>query len=146
MSTPTTTPIPIVLVGIHTSIGEAVAAGLRPEFDSTSPSPSLYSPFPLSPLPLSIPIPPLTNPIAVIRFIQTYPAAESDLPYLLRGEAPPTAPTNAVGSADYSRGPARAIVFGRGFSQKQAEDLYAANKDNTNTTPTTARARRRERA
>ncbi|KAI1744795.1 hypothetical protein F4680DRAFT_235385 [Xylaria scruposa] len=96
MSTQTPT-IPVVLVGIHTEIGEPVSEGLRPEFD-------------------------------VIRFVQTFSAAQADLPYLLRGEEPPTPPTNSVGSADYSRGPARAVLFGRGFSQKQAEDLYNANK------------------
>ncbi|KAI0449566.1 hypothetical protein F5B21DRAFT_509062 [Xylaria acuta] len=98
MSTTPTPPIPIVLVGIHTEIGEPVAEGLRPDFD-------------------------------VIRFIQTFSAAQSDLPHLLRGSAPPDAATNTVGSADYSRGGARAVLFGRGFSQRQAEELYAANKD-----------------
>ncbi|KAI1746635.1 hypothetical protein F4782DRAFT_536237 [Xylaria castorea] len=94
-----TPPIPVVLVGIHTEIGGPVAEGLRPDFD-------------------------------VIRFVQTFSAAQSDLPYLLRGEAPPpeAPPTNSVGSADYSRGPARAVLFGRGFSQRQAEELYDANK------------------
>ncbi|KAI0551794.1 hypothetical protein F4679DRAFT_582252 [Xylaria curta] len=64
----------------------------------------------------------------VIRFVQTFSAAQADLPYLLRGEEPPTPATNAVGSGDYSRGPARAVLLGRGFSQQQAEDLYNANK------------------
>ncbi|TRX96390.1 hypothetical protein FHL15_002662 [Xylaria flabelliformis] len=93
-----TSPIPVVLVGIHTEIGEPVSAGLRPDFD-------------------------------VIRFIQTFAAAQSDLPHLLQGKEPPTAPTNSVGSGDYSHGPARAVLFGRGFSQQQAEELYNANKD-----------------
>ncbi|KAI0436590.1 hypothetical protein F4803DRAFT_215986 [Xylaria telfairii] len=64
----------------------------------------------------------------VIHFIQTFPTAQAELPHVLRGEAPPTDPTNTVGSADYSRGGARAVLFGRGFSQAQAEELYAANK------------------
>ncbi|KAI8950160.1 hypothetical protein F4801DRAFT_579776 [Xylaria longipes] len=122
MSTPTP-PIPIVLVGIHTEIGEPVASGLRPDFDGTS-----LPPFP-SPSPLHPPLA-TTNPSrpTVIRFIQTFAAAQSDLPYLLRGESPPDAATNTVGSGDFSRGPARAVLFGRGFSQRQAEELYAANK------------------
>ncbi|KAK5626619.1 hypothetical protein RRF57_002334 [Xylaria bambusicola] len=81
-----TSPIPIVLIGIHTEIGRPVAE--------------------------------------IVRFIQTYEAAQADLPYLLRGEAPPNAPTNSVGSGDYSR-PAHAVLFGRGFTQQQAEMLYA---------------------
>ncbi|TGJ85556.1 hypothetical protein E0Z10_g3206 [Xylaria hypoxylon] len=59
----------------------------------------------------------------IVRFIQTFEEAQSDLPYILRGEAPPTAPSNSVGSEDYSR-PVRAILFGRGFTQQQAETLY----------------------
>ncbi|RWA05108.1 hypothetical protein EKO27_g9998 [Xylaria grammica] len=85
-------PVPIVLVGIHTEIGAPIAEALRPDWD-------------------------------VVRFIQTFEAAQNDLPYILRGEAPPTAPTNSVGSGDYSR-PVRAILFGRGFTQQQAETLH----------------------
>lgn len=60
--------------------------------------------------------------------MQSFEAAKADLPYLLRGEAPPTAPTNSVGSQDYSR-PVRAVVFGRGFTQQQAETLHGLYKD-----------------
>ncbi|KAI0189910.1 hypothetical protein F4808DRAFT_32012 [Astrocystis sublimbata] len=101
MSTPQA-PIPIVLIGIHAEIGEAVAAGLRPEFD-------------------------------IIRFIQTQSAAHTDLPYLLRGENPPSATTNSAGSADFSHGAPRAVIMGRGFSQAKAEELFAAYKDITPT-------------
>ncbi|KAI1359399.1 hypothetical protein F5Y08DRAFT_349696 [Xylaria arbuscula] len=60
----------------------------------------------------------------IVRFIQTFEAAKTDLPYLLQGSAPPDPPINSVGSEDYSRGPVRAVLFGRGFSQQQAETLY----------------------
>lgn len=60
--------------------------------------------------------------------MQTFEAAKMDLPYLLRGEAPPTAATNAVGSGDYAR-PVRAVLLGRGFTQQQAETLYGLYKD-----------------
>ncbi|KAI1186004.1 hypothetical protein F5B17DRAFT_405790 [Nemania serpens] len=96
MST-STPPVPIALIGIHTSIGEPVAAALRPDYDVT-------------------------------RFVQTFEAAKADLPHLLRGSEPPTAPTNAVGSHDYSR-PVRAVLFGRGFTQQEAETLYGLYKD-----------------
>ncbi|KAI1295179.1 hypothetical protein F5Y03DRAFT_399317 [Xylaria venustula] len=100
MSTSTLTPpVPIVLIGIHTEIGAPVAEALRPDWDVT-------------------------------RFIQTFEAAESDLPYLLRGENPPNAPTNTVGSANVSpSNPPRAILFGRGFTQQQAESLFAKLKN-----------------
>ncbi|KAI1108583.1 hypothetical protein F5Y14DRAFT_74908 [Nemania sp. NC0429] len=96
MST-STASVPIAMIGLHTSIGEPVAQGLRPEWEVT-------------------------------RFMQSFEAAKADLPYLLRGEAPPTAPTNTVGSHDYSR-PVRAVFFGRGFTQQQGEELYALYKD-----------------
>ncbi|KAI1354008.1 hypothetical protein F5Y01DRAFT_34928 [Xylaria sp. FL0043] len=66
----------------------------------------------------------------VIRFIQTFTAAKSDLPSLLHGEAPPSPPTNTVGSHSYSR-PARAVLFGRGFTQAQAEELFNLYKNET---------------
>ncbi|KAI1422700.1 hypothetical protein F5Y12DRAFT_799302 [Xylaria sp. FL1777] len=92
-----TPPVPIVLIGIHTEIGSAVAEGLRPEWE-------------------------------VVRFIQTFEAAKADLPHILRGAAPPDAPTNTVGSGDYAR-PVRAVLLGRGFTQQQAEALYALYGD-----------------
>ncbi|KAI1122588.1 hypothetical protein F5Y10DRAFT_71607 [Nemania abortiva] len=64
----------------------------------------------------------------VTRFIQSFEAAKADLPYLLSGEAPPNPPTNDVGSGTYSS-PVRAVVFGRGFTQQQAEELHALYND-----------------
>ncbi|KAI0111221.1 hypothetical protein GGR51DRAFT_509386 [Nemania sp. FL0031] len=63
-----------------------------------------------------------------IRFMQSFEAAKTDLPYLLRGESPPSAPTNDVGSGLHTK-PVRAVLFGRGFTQQQAEDLYELYKD-----------------
>ncbi|KAI0503226.1 hypothetical protein F5B22DRAFT_560747 [Xylaria bambusicola] len=96
-------PVPIVLIGIHTEIGRSVAEALRPDWD-------------------------------IVRFIQTYEAAQADLPYLLKGEAPPAAPTNSVGSGNYSQ-PARAVLFGRGFTQQQAETLYEQHADSATSPP-----------
>ncbi|KAI0470796.1 hypothetical protein GGR56DRAFT_657656 [Xylariaceae sp. FL0804] len=45
----------------------------------------------------------------VIRFIQSIEAAEADLPHLLRGDEPPAAPTNDVGTHAYGR-PARVVI------------------------------------
>ncbi|KAF2965885.1 hypothetical protein GQX73_g7701 [Xylaria multiplex] len=88
----TSTPVSIVLIGLHAEIGAPIAEGLRPDWE-------------------------------VVRMIQSFEAAKADLPYILQGQAPPTAPINSVGSGDYSR-PVRAVIFGRGFTQEQAETLY----------------------
>ncbi|KAI0425859.1 hypothetical protein F5Y09DRAFT_320675 [Xylaria sp. FL1042] len=69
-----------------------------------------------------------------IRFIQTFSAAKSDLPPLLRGTPPPTAPTNTIGTNAYGR-PVRAILLGRGFTQAQAETLFALYKDESTIPP-----------
>ncbi|KAI0872544.1 hypothetical protein GGS24DRAFT_502688 [Hypoxylon argillaceum] len=61
----------------------------------------------------------------VTRFIQSYAAATTDLPPLLRGEVPPNPATNTVGSG--AARPVRAVLFGRGFTQQQAEALRAAH-------------------
>ncbi|KAI1276352.1 hypothetical protein F5Y07DRAFT_399608 [Xylaria sp. FL0933] len=66
----------------------------------------------------------------VIRFIQTFTAAQHDLPSLLRGETPPSPATNTVGSHSYTR-PARAVLLGRGFTQAQAEELFTLYKNET---------------
>ncbi|KAI2627128.1 hypothetical protein GGS21DRAFT_492959 [Xylaria nigripes] len=59
----------------------------------------------------------------IIRFIQSVEAAKEDLPYLLEGREPPHKPTNDIGTQRYTQ-PTRAVLFGRGFSQKEAEVLY----------------------
>ncbi|KAI3334493.1 hypothetical protein F4824DRAFT_187416 [Ustulina deusta] len=64
----------------------------------------------------------------IVRFMQTFEAAQADLPYLLRGETPPAAPTNDVGSGVYAQ-PVRAVLMGRGFTQQQGEALHEQFKD-----------------
>ncbi|KAI0401651.1 hypothetical protein F4802DRAFT_418451 [Xylaria palmicola] len=96
MSTTLQKPVPIALIGIHTSIGSAVAEGLRPDWD-------------------------------VVCFIQSFRDAQSQLPHLLRGSPLPESPSNNdVGSGDLTHGPVRAVLFGRGFSQQEAQTLYAS--------------------
>ncbi|EAW08961.1 uncharacterized protein ACLA_099050 [Aspergillus clavatus NRRL 1] len=58
----------------------------------------------------------------VIHFIQSYEAAEAELPHLLTGRDPQSQNPNDVGTHDYTR-PARAVIFGRGFEPKQVEAL-----------------------
>ncbi|KAI0019878.1 hypothetical protein F4780DRAFT_780002 [Xylariomycetidae sp. FL0641] len=66
----------------------------------------------------------------VIRFIQSLPAAAADLPHLLAGAPPPTAPTNDVGTANYEAGAApRAVIFGRAFAPADVEALRAQVRD-----------------
>ncbi|KAI5924567.1 hypothetical protein F4810DRAFT_664210 [Camillea tinctor] len=92
-------PVPIVLIGRTTEIGRPVAQGLLPEYE-------------------------------VIRFIQSFEAAKAELPYLLAGSKPPESTesaTNDVGTHNYGR-PARAVLFGRAFSQEQAEALKESTR------------------
>ncbi|CAJ2503547.1 Uu.00g109410.m01.CDS01 [Anthostomella pinea] len=62
----------------------------------------------------------------VIRFIQSFESAQSELPHLLAGHQPPTPGTNAVGTEDYSRGAPRIVILGRFFLPEQAEQLRSA--------------------
>ncbi|KAI1634637.1 hypothetical protein F4809DRAFT_617632 [Biscogniauxia mediterranea] len=59
----------------------------------------------------------------VIRFIQSFPAAQADLPHLLAGREPPEPPTNDVGTHRYDGRPARAVLLGRAFTPDQAAAL-----------------------
>ncbi|RHZ56293.1 uncharacterized protein CDV56_108093 [Aspergillus thermomutatus] len=58
----------------------------------------------------------------VIHFLQSYEAAEAELPHLLAGRDPQSQNPNDVGTHDYSRSP-RAVIFGRGFESEQVEEL-----------------------
>ncbi|KAI0153117.1 hypothetical protein GGR57DRAFT_503256 [Xylariaceae sp. FL1272] len=58
----------------------------------------------------------------LVRFIQSMDAAKEDLPHLLQARSPPNAPTNDVGTGDYSR-QIRAVFMGRGFSEEQGKEL-----------------------
>lgn len=49
-------------------------------------------------------------------------AAEDELPHLLAGREPKCQNPNDIGTHDYSRLP-RAVIFGRGYSPEQVEDL-----------------------
>ncbi|KXG48185.1 uncharacterized protein PGRI_020550 [Penicillium griseofulvum] len=57
----------------------------------------------------------------VTHFIQSFSAAQSEIPHLLAGRDPQSPHVNDVGTKDYSR-PVRAIIFGRGFD---LEDIQA---------------------
>ncbi|GIC88901.1 uncharacterized protein Aud_005303 [Aspergillus udagawae] len=58
----------------------------------------------------------------VIHFIQSYEAAEAELPHLLAGRDPQSQNPNDIGTHDYSR-PPRAVIFGRGYEPQQVEEL-----------------------
>ncbi|GIJ90289.1 hypothetical protein Asppvi_009243 [Aspergillus pseudoviridinutans] len=58
----------------------------------------------------------------VIHFIQSYEAAEAELPHLLVGRDPQSQNPNDIGTHDYSR-PPRAVLFGRGYEPQQVEEL-----------------------
>lgn len=68
----------------------------------------------------------------MIHFIQTSEAAQAELPELLAGRDPKPTHTNDVGTHEYSK-PARAVIFGRGFSLDEIQSLQKAcagsNKD-----------------
>ncbi|KAI1493669.1 hypothetical protein F5X96DRAFT_620832 [Biscogniauxia mediterranea] len=60
----------------------------------------------------------------VIRFIQSFAAAQADLPHLLAGREPPEPPTNDVGTHRYDADrPPRAVLIGRAFTPDQAAAL-----------------------
>lgn len=61
----------------------------------------------------------------MIHFIQTNDAALAEIPHLLAGRDPQSPHDNGVGSGNYSQ-PARAVVFGRGFSLPDVEAFRAA--------------------
>ncbi|KAI1177801.1 hypothetical protein F4777DRAFT_164864 [Nemania sp. FL0916] len=63
----------------------------------------------------------------VTHFMSTETAVITDLPYLLRGESPPSRPhneNNTVGSGATANRPVQAVIFGRGFTQEQTSVLY----------------------
>lgn len=61
----------------------------------------------------------------MIHFIQTNDAALAELPHLLAGRDPQSPHDNGVGSGNYSQ-PARAVIFGRGYSLSDVETFRAA--------------------
>ncbi|KAJ5671824.1 hypothetical protein N7507_000951 [Penicillium longicatenatum] len=61
----------------------------------------------------------------VIHFIQTNDAALAEIPHLLAGRDPQSPHNNGVGSGNYTQ-PARAVIFGRGFSRSDVETFRAA--------------------
>ncbi|KAJ5993739.1 hypothetical protein N7451_009463 [Penicillium sp. IBT 35674x] len=66
--------------------------------------------------------------IEVIHFVQTNDAALAEIPHLLAGRVPQTPHDNGVGSGNYSQ-PARAVIFGHGYSVSDVETVRAACED-----------------
>ncbi|KAK9365346.1 hypothetical protein V1509DRAFT_642781 [Lipomyces kononenkoae] len=56
----------------------------------------------------------------VIHFIQSYEAAQSEIPQVLAGHDPQT--RTPIGTHNYSR-PARAVILGRAFTPEQVEEV-----------------------
>ncbi|KAJ5646775.1 hypothetical protein N7490_003147 [Penicillium lividum] len=62
--------------------------------------------------------------LEVVHFIQTNDAALAEIPHLLAGRDPKSPHDNGVGSGNYSQ-PARAVIFGRGYSESEVETFRA---------------------
>ncbi|EEA27943.1 hypothetical protein EYB25_001093 [Talaromyces marneffei] len=59
----------------------------------------------------------------VIQFINSFDYAKAEFGNLLAGKPPQTPSANDVGTHDYTQ-PLRAIMFGRGYSFDQVNELY----------------------
>lgn len=109
------TPIPILATGRTDAIGRQVMALMKPEYESEW---SLLIPFPL--LHNIICLSRLTQAHVVIHF--TFASSIMDeLPYLLKGSAPPN-PSSTLGSGNWSS-PPQALLIGGAYKDKDVEEV-----------------------
>ncbi|ATY63243.1 hypothetical protein A9K55_007083 [Cordyceps militaris] len=94
-----TKAIPVIVCGRREAIGEAVAAGLKPEYERI-----------------------LT--LAVVHFVKTPEAGVKDLPLVLEGSAPETVPSS-VGTGNIATG-ATAVILGGGYDDDDYDVMRKA--------------------
>lgn len=119
------TPVRIILCGLRTSVGKPVAESLLPDYEGKQPLPrcSVNPQNDRHKSAQTRPTPAHTNhEHKVIHFVQSVEAGKAEIPQILAGEVPQPAEPNEVGTHDYSH-PARIVLFGRGFSRSQAEEI-----------------------
>ncbi|KAI1437878.1 hypothetical protein GGR50DRAFT_643371 [Xylaria sp. CBS 124048] len=139
MSCPSLTPpIPVALIGIHTEIARPVAEGLKPDWEIIRFIQSVEAA--KQDLPYLLhgqePPNPPTNDIGT----SSFPPSSSSFSFSSSSSSssshtptphsptisPPTSPSTTTStSTSTTTRPIRAILFGRGFSQAQAESLYS---------------------
>ncbi|KAK2591522.1 hypothetical protein QQS21_010797 [Conoideocrella luteorostrata] len=103
--------VPIVIVGATEHIGKAVIAGMQPDYEGIVPNfHTNKGSF-------------LSNP-AVILFCTSIQAASSEIPYILRGEAPPSQ-SSTIASGNFGAAP-KAVVFGGAWSEEDVLSVQSA--------------------